>query len=63
MKDIGWLKRQLEEATSEVESWPDWLRTAELKAARSPEPTAGPEPTPSEGQKEKKIREEEKQRS
>lgn len=37
MRDAGWLKRQLDEAASEVESWPDWLQTAELKAARSQE--------------------------
>lgn len=54
MKDSGWLKRQLEEATSEVESWPDWLQTAELRAARPPESTDAPEATPSEGQQEQR---------
>ncbi len=35
MKESGWLKRQFDEARTDVRSWPEWMQQAELTAAAS----------------------------
>lgn len=42
MKESGWLKRQFDEARTDVRSWPEWMQQAELTAAASVE--GSPEP-------------------